>query len=68
MTYLNSKRPAANRFTETQLTEKLLELIYHLLNAEAMAPLSDVSEETYHAACQKMIRVYDAESETSILC
>ena len=28
MKYLNSKRPAANRFTETQLTEKLLELIF----------------------------------------
>ena len=35
---------------------------YHLLNAEPMAQLS-VSEETYQAACQKMIRVYDAASD-----
>ena len=28
MKHLNSKRPAANRFNETQLTEKLLELIF----------------------------------------
>ena len=35
---------------------------YHFLNAEVMADLG-VSEDTYQAACQKMIRVCDAASD-----